>query len=172
MPPFALTLEALQLWKNRFREIPLYCANESAPGIQGAPEEMDWTLLKTTEDQERIEAYVSSRNIDGNVLHVGIGNSGLAQSFHTRMHAIVGITIQRNELQKAESLDIKNYFPLYINKYSTEMLSLPRHKFDFVIDNNPTSFCCCFLHFSRMMLTYQELLCDGGEILTDRLGLS
>jgi hypothetical protein len=58
-----------------------------------------------------------------------------------------------------------------INKFSREMTEVP-DSFNFIIDNNPSSFACCLFHFCRMMVSYHGMLGVGGALLTDALGLS
>ena len=60
---------------------------------------------------------------------------------------------------------------MLLNKYSIEYANAFPASFNFILDNNPSTFCCCFFHFARMMTTYRALLIDGGQIVTDRMGL-
>ncbi len=132
----------------------------------------DFSWRETTQDQKRIERYLKEECCRHSVLlHVGIGNSGLARNFCSSVSGTVGITIQENELHHALGLRIRNYFPLIMNKYSMELANGFAAGFDFVIDNNPSTFCCCFWHFIRMMTSYRSLLRSGGQIVTDRGGL-
>ncbi len=43
--------------------------------------------------------------------------------------------------------------------------------YDLIIDNNPTTFCCCWTHLIVMMEHYATLLSASGQILTDKVGL-
>lgn len=104
------------------------------------------------------------------LLHVGLGNSQLAQRFCHEVASIEGITITRTEYDLALSLHIPRYTPRLMNKYSRDFAQMGG-KFDFIIDNNPSTFACCRLHFARMMLAFKAGLAPGGMLLTDRLGL-
>ena len=44
-------------------------------------------------------------------------------------------------------------------------------RFDVIIDNNPTSPCCCMRHLAALFDFYVEKLAPGGFIVTDREGL-
>ncbi|MBX3440018.1 MAG: hypothetical protein KF861_21185, partial [Planctomycetaceae bacterium] len=44
-------------------------------------------------------------------------------------------------------------------------------RYDFIVDNNPTTFCCCRQHLSTMLSSYTALLRPGGVILSDVVGL-
>jgi hypothetical protein len=176
VPPKAIghiTPELLHLWRARFRDVPLYCADELCIGRDAPESGGDWTSFDTTPDQRRIEEHLRAKcHSTSTVLHVGVGNSRLAQSFSGSVGTIVGITIQRGELEHALQCDLPNYFPFLLNKFSMEFFAAFPGRFDFIVDNNPTSFCCCFLHFSRMMSAYRSLLSDQGRIITDRVGLA
>jgi hypothetical protein len=57
------------------------------------------------------------------------------------------------------------------NKYSPQLALRLKRKYDFIVDNNPTTFCCCRWHLSTMMANYTVMLKPGGVILTDTVGL-
>jgi hypothetical protein len=58
-----------------------------------------------------------------------------------------------------------------MNKYSLQFSQAFSSDFDFIVDNNPSTFCCCFFHLARMMTAYRRLMRDGGRIVTERVGL-
>ena len=106
------------------------------------------------------------------ILHVGVGNSQFAEQFAPRVAAIDGSTIQPPEKQLADKLGIDNYRVFLFNKYSPSYPEeLPQAGYDFILDNNPSTFACCRQHFENMLDNYIRLLRPGGKILTDAVGL-
>lgn len=155
----------------RFSDLPAYCMSASEPGIDEVDEWRDWTALDTTPDQQRIEEYLLLSRLSGrSILHVGVGNSSLADRLSNRVLRIVGTTISPNEATHAASLNIKNYQVELHNKYSGRPLQA-EGRYDFIVDNNPTTFCCCLHHMMTMMDFYAGILAPQGQILTDRAGL-
>jgi hypothetical protein len=160
------------LHASHFPELPLDCGNTNDPGIIFSEDLRDWSDKATTPDQYRIEQYIDRFDLrDKRVLHIGIGNSGLARRFHRRVKEIVGTTIDEPEMKVARSLDFPNYTSILHNKYSGEHGIVPG-RFDFIVDNNPTSPCCCFRHLAELFDFYAEKLADGGQVVTDRQGLA
>lgn len=160
------------LHQSRFPELPLDCGNKSDPGIIYSEDLRDWSDKATTPDQHRIENYIDRFDLrDKRILHIGIGNSGLARRFHDRVKEIVGTTIDKPEINVARSLNLPNYAWILHNKYSGRSDIVPG-KFDFIVDNNPTSPCCCFRHLVDLLDFYGEKLAQGGQIVTDLQGLS
>lgn len=156
----------------RIDDLPLWCGSASSSGVDEIPEWQDWTEQETTPDQERIEDVLQDGHIEGRVvLHVGFGNSSLAKRFHKAAHAIDGITIQENEYKHARSLAIPNYTALMANKYAANLALSLNRKYDFIVDNNPTTFCCCRWHLSTMLANYTAMLKRDGVIVTDTIGL-
>ncbi|UVF18427.1 hypothetical protein HPT29_018250 [Microvirga terrae] len=168
IPP-SETLE--HLWSERFPALPRYCGNDSQPGIDEVEEWRDWTMLDTTPDQLRIEGFLERHDLSqATLLHVGVGNSGLAKRFAQRTKEIVGTTISNSEMCHGRKLNILNYHVYINNKYSGEPVPGPE-EFDFIIDNNPTTFACCRDHLCKMMVQYRSRLKENGMIVTDREGL-
>jgi hypothetical protein len=156
----------------RVDDLPLWCGSSDSSGIDEVPEWRDWTEQDTTPDQARIEDVLQDGYIEGSVLlHVGFGNSSLAKRFHKTAHAIDGITIQDNEYKHALSLSIPNYTATLANKYVANLASRLNRKYDFIVDNNPTTFCCCRWHLSTMLANYTVMLKPNGVIVTDTVGL-
>lgn len=157
---------------NKFHELPWYCGSELDVGIDEVEEWRDWSNLETTPDQKRIEAVLSNiESKNKTLLHVGVGNSELAEKFYQSVDSIDGITIQKGELMKAESLHIPGYRVFLLNKYSFEMTNVLDREYDIIIDNNPSSFACCRKHFYNMLSSYYQMLKPGGLIVTDKVGL-
>lgn len=148
------------------------CGRDDAAGVDEVGQWRDWSTKMTTPDQLRIEdALEGLVAATTTLLHVGIGNSSLAQRFAARVRAIDGITIQVPEVQHASALRIHNYRALLFNKYAGDLVSTLGRRYDFIIDNNPATFACCQRHQFRMLCGYRALLAPGGRLLTDRLGL-
>jgi hypothetical protein len=133
---------------------------------------MNYVGRETTADQARIEAVMAQMDLLGrNILHVGIGNSRLAQRFAQQAQLIDGITVSEQEKAFADSLAIPGYSTYVLNKYSRDVLSTLRNRYDVIIDNNLSSFACCKYHFYSMLDSYSALLKPGGRILTDLQGM-
>jgi hypothetical protein len=156
----------------RLDVLPLYCGLRNSRGIDEVPEWRDWTDQETTPDQLRIEDVLSASPVKGTrILHVGVGNSSLATKFHDLAKQIDGLTLQENELRFAKELAIDNYLVELKSKFSPDLALGLAGEYDYVVDNNPTTFCCCRRHFSYMLANYTVLLNENGIILTDVIGL-
>src|SRR5882672_10106501 len=160
------------------RETPTYttykefCGNREQPWVTLNSAAVDWTQQETTRDQACIEAVFDAMAVTGaSILHVGVGNSGFAQRFASRVHRIDGLTVHQNEKIYAEALRIPNYALYVLNKHSAEFVSILTNTYDFIIDNNLASFACCKHHFSVMFENYLRALASGGQILTCQIGM-
>lgn len=152
--------------------VTVFCGNEKNPG-RGLDNqtEIDYSDTSTSLDQKRIEDVLAARKLAGlRLLHVGIGNSQLAQRLAHRADAIDGITVHAREKERADELHLANYRAFIINKHTRRLADLPS-PYDIIIDNNLASFACCMVHFSRMLRTYRQLLREGGFIITDQRGM-
>jgi hypothetical protein len=160
-----------ELHRTRFPELPLDCGNHRNPGIIYSEDLRDWSDKATTPDQARMERYIDRYDLrQARILHIGIGNSGFARRFHGRVKDIVGTTIDEPEIRVARSLALPNYAFVVHNKYSARDDGL-EGTFDFILDNNPTSPCCCVRHLSDLFDLYAKKLAPGGQVVTDQLGL-
>jgi hypothetical protein len=160
-----------ELHRSRFNELPLDCGDSDSPGVIYNPELRDWSDKATTTDQARMERYIDRYDLRGaRILHIGIGNSGLAKRFYTRVREIVGTTIDEPEMEVARALPLPNYSFVMHNKYSGRN-GVVDGKFDFILDNNLTSPCCCIRHLAVLFEFYAEKLAGGGQVVTDRQGL-
>jgi hypothetical protein len=154
----------------RFSELPADCGTR--PAESSDPALRDWSRKWTTPDQLRIERYIDQFDLhDKRVLHIGIGNSGLATRFHQRVGEILGTSLDGPELQLARSLQYPNYRVVLHNKYSGATDEIAG-RFDFIAENNPTSACCCVRHLAELFRFLEFKLTDGGQIVTDRVGLA
>ena len=136
------------------------------------PTFVDFSDCRTTVDQQRIEAVLDSLDLAGKrLLHVGVGNSGLALRFHGRCQAIDGLTVAERELTRGIGLGLPNYRVHLLNKYSRDFLTTLQPGYDVIVDNNLASYVCCAFHYARMLDHYRWALAPGGEILTDQRGM-
>ena len=159
------------LHAERFADLPFDCGNETNPGIIYGPDLRDWSAKATTPDQYRIERFIDRFDLrDKRLLHIGIGNSGLARRFHRRVKAIVGTTIDQPEIDVASTLGHPNYSAVVHNKYSGDDGAVPG-RFDVIVDNNLTSPCCCVRHLAQLFQFFGDHLEKGGMVVTDRVGL-
>lgn len=160
-----------RLQRLSFGELPADCGAADQPGRIIRDEWDDWSSLPTTPDQRAIEAYLEGCELTGKrILHVGIGNSGLAQLFAAKAGDIVGMTISPQEHARAEALGIGNYRTVLHNKYLGADPRIPG-RFHFIVDNNPTTYACCLTHFAAMLTSYAQALTPDGQLLTERRGL-
>jgi len=160
-----------ELHANRFSELAFDCGRAADPGIRFSEELRDWSDKATTPDQRRMELYIDRYDLRRKrILHIGIGNSGLAQRFHRRVKEILGTTIDDPEIEAAQSLDLPRYQYVRHNKYSGANEGI-YGTFDFILDNNPTSPCCCIRHLGALFDLYAKKLAPGGQVVTDRQGL-
>lgn len=161
-----------ELHRSRFPELQFDCGNEATPGIIDSPDLRDWSRRETTPDQNRIESYIDRFDLrDKRILHIGIGNSGLAKRLHRRAREIVGTSIDEPEILAARGLSLGNYIAVEHNKYSG-LQDVASGKFDFIVDNNLTSPCCCIRHLAELFRFLHAKLADGGQIVTDAQGLA
>lgn len=137
------------------------------------PPLVDWTVHATTADQVRIENALDAMPLGGKIrlLHVGVGNSRLATRFASRVELIDGLTVVESEWLLANSLGIGNYRVHLLNKYSPRLVRVLGRRYDFIVDNNLTSYACCTYHLYRMFENYRWLLRPDGRVLTDEEGL-
>jgi hypothetical protein len=151
----------------RFSNVPLMCTSFENPGI----DKQVWVDKDTTPDQKSIEDYLMRIiTLKTEIFHVGVGNSSLAKKLCPQGARVFGITIHKEEILHADALEIPNYLVLLVNKYSADMKSIS-HKFDFIVDNNPSSYACCLFHFCCMLAAFKRLLRKGGTILTADPGM-
>jgi hypothetical protein len=149
-----------------------FCGNLEQPWVTRISEALDWTQQETTRDQVCIEAVLDTLAVTGtSMLHVGVGNSKLAQRFASQARRLDGLTVHQNEKTHADALGIPNYTVYVLNKYSLEFVSVLTKTYDFIIDNNLASFACCQYHFAVMCANYLRALASHGQILTCQIGM-
>ncbi|MHC5018667.1 MAG: FkbM family methyltransferase [Planctomycetota bacterium] len=154
-----------------FARLPSDCGGRDGGGVDEVPEWQVWTDRPTTPDQLRIEMLLD-RTIppDARLLHIGVGNSSLAQRFVPRGVQVVGTTIHEAERTAAAALGLDGYVVACANKYTPDMDRLPG-RFEIIVDNNPASFACCVFHFARLWVAFGGLLAPGGRVLTAKPGM-
>ena len=151
---------------------PAYCDHREQPGMTQISEALDWSHQATTPDQAYIEAVLTTLAVTGSsLLHVGVGNSQLAQRFARRARRIDGLTVSPQEMAHAAALGLPHYAVYVLNKYSSAFGSVITHTYDWIIDNNLASFACCRSHFSVMVEHYLHALTPHGQILTCQIGM-
>lgn len=164
---FSLPLRVFR--RRRYQNFTLKCCDSQIPPIRYI--EGSWVSKKITLDQIRMNAYLSSQPLMGtNLLHVGIGSSAIAKSFANKVDHIDGVTVTQAEYDHALTLHCNNYRIFQFNKYGNQMLELPRH-YNFILDNNLSSYACCIYHFKTMLEQYLQLLKPNGQLVTDTKGL-
>ena len=134
---------------------------------------IDHLGLETTVDQARIEDALEALapGADQCILHVGVGNSQLAERFAARVALIDGLTVWEPEQAHARSLAIPGYTVHFLSKYAREFVRTIANRYDYIVDNNLASFACCKFHFHRMLDNYVWCLRPGGRVLTDQRGM-
>jgi hypothetical protein len=163
----------MTMGKLPFNRAPEVCGRLDNPGLAtDMPLWVDHTHDDTTVDQARIEDVLDELDVDGRaILHVGVGNSGLAKRFAPRVELIDGLTVSEAEKVLADSLEIPNYTVSLLSKYGREFLRRIGNQYDYVVDNNLASFACCKYHFYRMLDNYLWCMRPGARILTDQRGM-
>jgi len=163
----------MTVYSSAYETCPEVCGNLVRPGVAlDIPLWIEHAHLDTTVDQLRIEDAINRMEWRGkSFLHVGVGNSQLAQRFAADAALIDGLSVSRVEIELAESLHIPNYAVYFLNKYGREFLPTITNRYDFVIDNNMASYACCKYHFYRMLDNYLWAMNPGGKILTDQRGM-
>lgn len=157
----------------KYRRCPENCGELEWPGASVKDWMVDYAEVTTTADQLRIEEVLEGLvdDVDA-VLHIGVGNSGLAERFAGRVARIDGATVSDHELERARSLALDGYRVELANKYAWSFRTQFEQGYDVIVDNNLTSFACCRHHVYVMLDAYAALLRPGGRILTDRGGMA
>lgn len=159
------------IYQTYFAAAQYDCGNEIQPGINESLEWRDWTCRPTTAGERRITDYLTGADIVGkDLLHIGVGNSSLANRLASDLRACFGTSIDIGEVRNAEQLGLANYSVALLNKFSAAYASHTFHA-HWIVDSNPTTFACCFRHFHRMMTAYCSQLRPGGSLITEAKGL-
>lgn len=134
---------------------------------------IDYSSCPPTDDQIAINRWLTHAPLAGKrILHVGAGNSSLASLLADKVGAIVAVTVSVDELRHAQMLDLPFYTPLLMNKHGEAFANaFDAGSFDYIVDNNLSSFACCQKHFERYFAAIAEALAEDGVILTHWLGM-
>ena len=133
-----------------------------------------WETRKTTLDEQQIIEKILEDKLllNKNILHIGIGNSELAQKVDNS-NKIFGISLSNNEIDYAKSLNLKNYRAVFCDKYSLKFKEIFKNtKFNLIIDTNLKSYSCCQNAFDYMMENLFYYLKPGGKIITSINGMA
>ncbi len=151
--------------------LPLDCGNRDNPGVLYNEDIRDWSDKETTPDQRRIERYIDRYDLgEKRILHIGIGDSGLARPVPQACQGDRRHYRRRTRNDRSEVSCAARYSYVLHNKFSP-WEGVVEGKFDFILDNNPTSPCCCVRHLAELFDFYEAKLAEGGQIVTDRQGL-
>jgi len=133
-----------------------------------------WIHRKTTRDLRNIQTFLAGASRPLKVLQVGVGNSSLFQTTGDRLSELVGITVVQDEVDFAQQSFPDEFGSKYkvnfCNKYSSE-LSFLGTDFDYIVDNDLSSYACCKKHFGDMLRAYSHMLAKDGQILIGFNGL-
>lgn len=127
-----------------------------------------WANQPTTPGETEIIEYLHILKLKKmNILHVGVGNSQLAESLD-RSNKIVGISVHQEEIDKANEKDLKNYKARVENKHA---LKIKPNSFNLIIDNNLKSYSCHEHCYHNYLRTINKALLPGGALITNQRGL-
>lgn len=124
----------------------------------------------TSPDQLHIEDYLVHHLRPGHrLLHVGVGNSGLARRFAGSAVDIDGLTVSPAEVVVTCEAGLTRYRVHLQDKYDPRYL--PAGPYHWIVDNNPTSYACCHRHAWGWLRRAAAALSPGGRFLTHARGL-
>lgn len=132
-----------------------------------------WEDREVTTDELEIIKFLENNNDFKfkTVLHIGIGNSYFAKKF-ADTNKIIGVTISQKEIQKARTMDLKNYQFFLLDKYSINFKDfLNKNKFDLIIDTNLKSYSCCQVSFEFMINNILKSISINGMLITSINGM-
>jgi hypothetical protein len=132
----------------------------------------DFSDCLPTKDQQEINLWLSGQNIDGRaILHMGAGNSSVASQSEAAA-SVLAVTVAANEKHHGDSLSLDNYEVLFENKHNAAFAAfIADKKFDYILDNNLSSFVCCQQHFLAYIAALVNALADDGVLVTHWLGM-
>ena len=132
-----------------------------------------WEDREITTDELEIIKFLENNNDlkSKSILHIGIGNSSFAKKF-SNTNKIIGITISQKEIQKARSMNLKDYQFFLLDKYSINFKDfLDKNKFDLIIDTNLKSYSCCQDSFKYMINNILKSINSNGMLITSINGM-
>jgi hypothetical protein len=156
----------------RYTFFKRHCQNICIPNIKYS--DGSWVERKTTSDLAHIQDFLQGVESPLKLLQIGIGNSSLFESMKQRKFHLTGITIVEEEVSYAQKKFPDSFGIQYevrlMNKYSEEISTLGG-EYDYIIDNDLSSYACCRYHFNVMLSGYKKLLTPKGRILIGINGL-
>ena len=132
-----------------------------------------WEDRDITSDELEIIKFLENDNNFKfkKILHIGIGNSYFAKKF-SNTNTIIGITNSQKEIQKARSMNLKDYQFFLLDKYSINFKDfLDKNKFDLIVDTNLKSYSCCQNSFEYMMNNILKSINSNGMLITSINGM-
>lgn len=148
------------------------CDNPALPDLRYS--DGAWTTRKTTADLSLIQDFLLHQSTALRLLQIGIGNSSLFRVLRDRRAEVVGITVVADEIAFARATfpeDVGGRYQLHlVNKYARDLVRLGAG-FDYIVDNDLSSYACCRHHFHEMLDAYRQMLKPGGAVLVGLKGL-
>jgi len=133
-----------------------------------------WEDREVTTDELDIIDFLKNSNSFKyeSILHIGVGNSFFAKNF-SKDNKIIGLTVSKKEINKANELNLTNYKVYLCDKYSKEFKELLSNiKFDLIIDTNLKSYSCCLDAFNYFMENVLSKLNKNGTLITSKSGMN
>jgi hypothetical protein len=156
----------------RFLTFKKSCNKNSLPILKYS--DGSWVNRKTTKDLLRIQNYILQDERELTVLQIGTGNSSFYMNARSHLKKLVSITIVQEEIEYAKQISSSDFGNMYKvkfeNKYSGDLSALGG-SFDYIIDNDLSSYACCKKHFFEMLSEYKKILAKEGCILIGLDGL-
>jgi hypothetical protein len=156
----------------RYMAFPARCRDLEMPAITYS--DGSWVKRKTTDDLSRIQTFLSAQDGPLDIFQAGIGNSSLFRVLDKKLSRLVGVTIAEEEIAYAKEQWPAEFGKKYVvhltNKYTGDLAALAQG-FDFIVDNDISSYACCHHHFHQMLDSYKTMLNPNGAILVGFLGL-
>jgi len=158
-------------YKPSYLSGPEYCGHAVGMRVESRPV---WRKRPASIDELLLEATIRKGPLqDLSILHVGIGNSGLAIRLSPYCRHITGVTLEEAERSVAIDLGLQNYHVVVGNKYSDGFgRNLPLDAYDIIVDHRIADHACCRHHLKVLMENYSRLLAPKGRLVTTQHGLA
>lgn len=157
----------------RYIFFPRLCSQDGLPHITYS--DGSWINRKMTKDLLIIRDFLLTEPKGQRLLQIGVGNSGFFETMKEHAREIVGITIVEDEVVRAKTLAAAApecpYTVILKNKHTADYTDIPAGPFDYIIDNDLSSYACCHTHFADMLNAYRNLLTPHGAVLVGLRGL-
>jgi hypothetical protein len=148
------------------------CRDAALPEIHYS--DGSWTARETSSDLRQIQDFLRSAPAGLKIFQAGIGKSSLFGLMRETVSEVVGVTIVDDEIAYAERLfpaDVGTKYKVSIaNKYSADIATCGKG-FDYIVDNDLSSYACCKRHVRDMLKAYREMLKPHGGVLVGLKGL-